>query len=632
MKDIRLIPNSLAQGNPLLSQKILLFLLDNHLFGHDTVPQDDTLLCEAEAYSDLYTRARTFLAHCEETQEQKNVFLLSLLEEKFPVTADRISLFFEEADVSVSVRYRVMDWMVNTLQAELMEFSSEEAERIVQRMNQETTLQAVSTFCLFLGWMKQKFPNVKYRVDIIPPARRSESTAGQAYGLKTIACLYYYLFSEEGIAQEHILEKACENELAAHALAYLCTHLVSALRDTDLARLPHPVLPCPPADFLANAAGGTVPPETCSQALKAMMSRLGYLHMKPHKVQRHQGIEDIFISIPQSLEVHFGLIFLICEAHFQINHAGEDGPLFRKVTAYKQIRSCLGENVGALFLERDASPIALSKSYLQLMELEGAGNGMKALNGYMLASLARSHKGGPDGFAVTTAVYLRDFGLGIVSPETTAKAMFDRGILSCLPSMLLDLVTGGTYRTLDFSQQTMMLSELGLTPLEVESAMELFLEARARSKEALKAVFSAFSAEDSKTAAANALNRIAGYQAAGKEPDTLCLMTALGKTCQDPAGTNCILCPYRICTRATVYHAAGELHRLLRLSRQAATPGEQKKYRLLAQQCLLPAIQMTADIAAQTYGEESSRQLLSLLDDIVTSFSDKENTHEHTSP
>jgi len=364
--------------------------------------------------------------------------------------------------------------------------------------------------------------------------------------------------------------------------------------------------------------------------LKAMMSRLGYLHMKPHKVQNHQNIEDIFLSIPQSLEGHFGLVFLICEAHFQINRAGEDGPLFRKVTAYSQIRSCLGENVGALFLERDASPVALAKSFLQLVELEGAGNGIKALNGYMLASLARSHKGGPDGFAITTAAYLRDFGLGIVSPETTAKAMFDRGILSCLPSMLLDIITEGTYRTLDFTQQTIMLSELGLTPLEVESAMELFLEARARSKEALKSVISAFPAGESKAAVAKALERVAGYHAAGKEPDTLCLMTALGKKCQDPAGTNCILCPYRICTRAAVYHAAGELHRLLRLSRQAVTPGEQKKYRLLARQCLLPAIQTAADIAANTYGKESSRQLLSLLEDIVSTFSDKEDIHEHT--
>ena len=544
MKDIKAIPNSLVQEDPLLSQKILRFLLDNHLFGHEIFPQNGTIMCEEAAYSDLYTRAQTFLAHYGEKPEQKKAFLKSLLKEKFPVTADRLSLFFEENDTPVTVCYRILDWMNCTLQTELMEFSSEEAECIIRRMNQETSLQAVTTFCLFLGWMKRKYPDVKYRVDIIPPAKRSESTAGQAFSIKTIACLYYYLFSEEGVMQERIREKACESETAAHAWAYLCTHLVCALRDTDLVRLPHPKLPCLPTEFLANVTNGTVLPETCSQALKSMMSRLGYLHMKPHKVQNHQNIEDIFFSIPQSLEAHFGLVFLICEAHFQINHAGEDGPLFRKVTAYNRIRSCLGEKVGALFLERDASPIALAKSFLQLVELEGAGHGIKALHGYMLASMARSHKGGPDGFAVTTAAYLRDFGLGIISPETTAKAMFDRGILSCLPSMLLDLITDGTYRTLDFTQQTIMLSELGLTPLEVESTMELFLEARARSKEALKAALSAFSSGESKTAVAKALERISGYQAAGKERDTLCLMTALGKTCQDPAGTNCILCPY----------------------------------------------------------------------------------------
>ena len=638
MKDIRDIAASLAPDDPGCAKDILYFLLDNHLFGCDIVLDGSSVLCDDGSWSDLYARGRTFLDYRKETAGKKAAFLAAFLSENFPATASRLTLFFNEADTPVTVRYRLLDWMAGSIHKEVHCLSSDEAERLVVKMNSEAPLQAVSAFCLFLGWIRRNYPDTGYRVDIIPPARRSFSTAGQAYSIKTVAYLFYYVFSEEGIRQEQLLEKACRSRTAAHAWTYLCIHMVSALRDTDLERIPHPVLPCPPDEFLAEAANGSVASDTCSKALKLMMERLGYLHMKPHKVMAHRNIEDVFLSIPQSMEHHFGLLFLICEAHFQTSSgsAGDDGPLFRRVSSYSRIRACLGENIGALFLERDASPIALAKSYLQLVELEGARTGagqrLSAVNGYMLASMARSHKGGPEGFAVTTAAYLRDFGLGIISPEATVRAMFDRGILSCLPSMLLDLITDGAYRALDFSQQAVMLDGLGFTPLEVEKMMELFLEARARCKEAVKDALSGFPGGERKTAAAKALERIAGYQAAGKEPDILCLMTALGETCPDPARTNCILCPYRICTRAAVYHAAGELHRLLRLSRQAATPGERKKHRLLAQQCLLPMVQLAADITGETYGAGASAQLLSLLETIIKKFGDKEAGNGYTAP
>ena len=69
--------------------------------------------------------------------------------------------------------------------------------------------------------------------------------------------------------------------------------------------------------------------------------------------------------------------------------------------------------------------------------------------------------------------------------------------------------------------------------------------------------------------------------------------------------------------QAAVYHTAGELHRLLHLSRQASTPSGKKKHRLLAQQCMLPMVQLAADITGETYGAGASSQLLSLLETIV---------------
>lgn len=631
MKDIREIPHMIrecgGQGSASAGREALYFILENHLFGHEAVTDNGTLTVPDEAFDDLYRRAAAFLSQAGKDISEKIHFLEGSLRQALPCTAQRLDTFFSSYDIMPRIRYRLLDWAVFALHGEAHLLTSGETEGLVRQMNLETSLEAVKVFCSFLEWMRTTYRDTCYSVTVIPPASRSRSTAGQAYGLSVMAALYYGLFCEEAIGQQNLVQRACERETSAHAWTYLSIHLVSALRDTDLAGLAHPALPDPPAEVLAKVKSGAYGDEVYTNAVHSTMRRFGYIHMAPNKTRCHQGVPELVLVIPQSLEPHFGRLFMLCEAHLQLSGRPLDSPLFKKVTDYYTLRACLGDTIGSIFRERNASPLALARSYLQCLEAAGASSsadkGLAAVHGYMLASMARSHKSGPGGFAETTAAYLKDFGLGIISPEQTAREMFDRGILSCLPSMLLDLITDGAYKSLDFSQQAGMLKGLGLSPIEVESLMELVLTARERSRAALKEALSACEPEERPEAVARALGRIAGYQAPGKQPDILCLMSAMGKTCQDPAATNCLLCPFRIDTRAAVYQAAGELHRLLRLSKQAVTAGEKKKYALLARQCLLPVIQLASDIIQQTYGPETSNALLALLRGIAASGRDE---------
>ena len=625
MRDIRDIPGEIlaagGAGRTQNTSSVLSFILQNHLFGHEAAQENGSLMVTDEAFGDLCARSRIFAAHAGNSTDEKIRFLADTLHSLFPVTARRLEAFFPECGILPRIRYRLLDWAVFALRREVHLLSSDEAGELVRQMDRDTSLEAVKAFCAFLEWMRVKHRDTCYSVTVIPPARRSTSSAGEAYGITVVAALYYYLFCNEAILQEDLIRRACESEASAHAWLYLSIHLVSALRDTDLERLLHPALPDPPQEVLQNIKAGSYGASVYTEAVHTTMKRLGYIHMEPNKTRHHKAVPELVLVIPQSLEPHFGRLFLACEAHLQLSGRPADSPLFGKVTAYSRIRACLGENIGSLFKERDASPVALARSYMQCLETAGAASsaskGLAAVHGYMLASMARSHKGGPAGFAETTAAYLKDFGLGLISPQQTARELFDRGILSCLPSMLLDLITDGAFKTLDFSQQAEMLRSLGLSPLDVENTMGLVLKARERSRAALKEALSVYSPEERKGAVAKALARVAGYHAPSKQPDILCLMSALGRTCPEPEATNCLLCPFRIDTRAAVYHAAGELHRLLRLARQSVTPGERKKYTLLARQCLLPVIQLASDIIQQTYGQESSGFLLDLLHEIV---------------
>ena len=461
MRDIRTIPKEiLATGTDNITRdtgSILYFILENNLFGHDFISENGSLFITEEVFDDLCARARVFADHSGKNAEEKILFLTERLQASLPLTASRLETFFPECGILPRVRYRLLDWAVFALDKEAHLLTSDEAGALVRQMDHNASLEAVRAFCGFLEWMRIKYRDTRYAVTAIPPARRSTSTAGQAYGIATVASLYYYLFCEDAVRQEGLVRRACESEDSAHAWTYLSIHLVSALRDTDLARLLHPVLPDPPAEVLEKIYAGTYEDTVYAAAVRSTMKRLGYIHMMPNKTRNCQAVPELVLVIPQSLEPHFGRLFMACEAHLRLSGRPADSPLFRKVTAYNKLCASLGNNIGSLFKERDASPVALAKSYLQCLETAGgsssADKSLSAVHGYMLASMARSHKGGPAGFAETTAAYLKDSGLGIISPEQTARELFDRGILSCLPSMLLDLVTDGAYKRLDFSQQ-----------------------------------------------------------------------------------------------------------------------------------------------------------------------------------
>lgn len=68
------------------------------------------------------------------------------------------------------------------------------------------------------------------------------------------------------------------------------------------------------------------------------------------------------------------------------------------------------------------------------------------VKGYMLAALARSHKGSYGDFAKTTSIYLKDAKMSGYTPEFVAKELFERGVLSVIPSMLLKMVAGEEYQ------------------------------------------------------------------------------------------------------------------------------------------------------------------------------------------
>ena len=600
-------------------EKVLYFLMDNNFFGVEPVLSCNKVYVSEEGAKIILSRLETFVAHQDDTCKEKVIFLSKTLENTFPITASRLAVFCNEVMLlPVTTEYRMYDYLVFALKKEAHAMTGKELTSLIEGMSSSTTLEATKNTSLYFKWARDRYSDAAYAVDVLPPERRY-TALNQAYELSSFISIYYELFNEDAISENDLISKACSCKTSAYAWAYLSIRCVCALRDTDLLRFPHPSLPGSPEKVLENIQHGIYTTEVYVAAVEQIKNYMEVIPMKPNKTKEHPYVPDACLAIPYDLLAHFGVVFLICEAHNQLEGL-QDAPLFRPVKTYEQIKRYLGEATGELFRERNASAIAFSKTFLQILEFYGNTSspdpGFVFMLGYRLASRARAHvTGGRHDFASTTIVYLRNGIMSLSDPVVAMSILNSRGALSCVLSMFLNTLTCGEYMNLDFSQKTLLMNELGLSPLEVERATEIFLKARETSLQEFQKIIraSAVSEEARKDAVFAAIHRIGTWKAPGKEDGVLCFMTAMNQTCANPSFSNCIACPYRVDTKYTFYRIVAEYNRLDRLVHEARTPGERKKCDLLAKAYLFPLIQQALQAADELYGPEMVKQLNRIL-------------------
>ena len=97
-----------------------------------------------------------------------------------------------------------------------------------------------------------------------------------------------------------------------------------------------------------------------------------------------------------------------------------------------------------------------------------------APKGYMIAALARSHKGGIGRLPDITEAYLRDAKFSGLDAEFVIREMYERGIFGFIPHLLLESILGNEYHKLPVSAQTRLINEVGLSPLMIENIGMLF--------------------------------------------------------------------------------------------------------------------------------------------------------------
>lgn len=588
-------------------EKVSGFLLDNEWFGV-SINLDDYTITEKDAEV-LKNHIKDYLTTPPGIKSMEGIF-----SKKFPSTSELFVQFAEEEKLSETNRFYLLDFLAYYLTKDLFLYSDAEVETLVEVATEALTKLQGNILIQFIKWLLNK-GITRYRVSFEMTKRYTIESANGAYELDEYLELMYYLFNEDYIIKNDMLSKAANSKNYADTWLYLGLHFICALRSTDLERLGHPKLTREPLEVLEAVVDGTWSSSEARRTLLSITTRLTYLNLTPNKTKNASNVAQLKFHVPESCQVLIGTLLAICEAHFQLQIPyNAENPLIRQIKTYEKITSYMGEEIGNLFLERNFSSRSANKSYLQsvamladdVLEVKSELN----IKGYFLAALARSHKGDFNEFAQTTTTYLKDAQLGQLKPEMVAKELFERGVLSMIPSMLLTIVTRGKYKELSPSQQTKMIKSLDLTPVEIEKTLELSVRADLRSQQALKTlVENNVEPEQLLTIC----HRIGNGEAFSKQGESMCLLSALGKLCPYDDRQHCVGCQYELQTKSTLLLLIGEFNRLNKQYQKLKNELERGKVRAILEQQIKPCLTEMLEALSEQYGEA----VLSDYEDII---------------
>lgn len=621
LSKFKIIENQLETSSSKLYFEFIRFMNNNNWFDMKAevveVDNKSVLLIpkkEAELISD---RVELFFKYKDASINIKINKLLEMITRNMPMTSKSLIAFFEVLELKDFDKYRLLDFLLWVLKKELCLYNNDEIENVIRIACDTLNLRLGNVFISLLEWLKEN-NKVRYSSSF-QLASRIKGRKKEAYDRDTYLSLYYYLFNPEYIEKHNMYQKAINNKKTAEAWTYLSVNCICALRDTDIQQIPHPRLKYSPSvifDMIKNNRFSNLDARDVTNSILWQMNNLRY---QPNKTSRYSNIPSLNFIIPESAMEHFGILFSILEAH-HLQSGGSESIFIRPIKDYESLWKYLGNDISNLFLHKDFSTISASKTYMQAVELLAdeildSNNDIHHAKGYMLAALARSHKGSYGEFEKTTEVYLKDANFSGYSPEFIARELFERGVCSFIPSMLLKIVSDSKYEQLGIHNQTEMVKALNMSPYEVERFMISVDDSLSNMQLLLNKLLNSRSSDLKKTVY-ETLHNIGCGAAASKTSDILCILTAMKKHCPYPDRSNCLSCEFHISTKATVFLLVREFNRLVNLRDETKIDALSQKYTMLLKDSVAPVLEEIFVCTKEIYGEEALIELEELVKEI----------------
>lgn len=523
--------------------KISKFFVSNNWFGGKPIIKDKNIWVEEQYILQIEDKIEQFCKMFMSDENEKIKYLHEKLSNIFPKTEKFLKKYIKDVNVDKVSAYYLADFLLTFLSSEIDEATDKEISYLMDDGYDELPKLYGDLLAEFINWVHTHAKTVYQGIYFMNSYYENESNK-EAYDMDSYLEILYCFFNQEYIEDNEMLKKAAYSKNYTDTWLFISLHFLCALRNTDIVKLPHPKIPDSPDNILNQIANGEFSDENSRYVLYSIIWYLESARIVPNKTKRISNVADIKLHIPASTEVLIGTLFAAAEAHFQLSGGDQEKSYIRIITRYEDINRYMGEEIGDLFLGSNFHTRATNKSYMQMIYLLTDDileeNDKFKVKGYMLAALARSHKGSYGEFAKTTSIYLKDAKMNGYSPEFVAKEMFERGVLSMIPSMLLKMILGEDYEKLSVRNQTQMIKELNLSPIEVEKSVELVQLNMKQSVKIVKDIFQ----NSTKEKILEVLHKIGNGEAVSKTNGCLCVVTAMEKICPYSDRQNCTSCEY----------------------------------------------------------------------------------------
>ncbi|MGL6201547.1 MAG: hypothetical protein ACRC3H_21730 [Lachnospiraceae bacterium] len=518
------------------------------------------------------------------TNKEKLLILLEYGNKTWPETSKNYGVFIEQTDMQDEpAAWQLLDFLLAVMEKELLFYPPEEIEGLVRRMSEELSISAASLFAGYLKEIQRKKKEDGWVYKFTSRGNRNRKKL-DAYPMKDFAVMAYCIFNKEVWKKQRLLEKACASDTYANLWAFLAMHFICALRGTDIVRIPMIKLPVHGEELREQIRSGIF--HKGGALAEELQVRVRYKAMRPNKTKSYDRVPEIKLFIPESLKEPIGIILALAASYCGDREPGS--PFLRVSRDIVPIRNFFGAEFAGVLGGRRFSTRKANKSYLQGISLTAETKGQEHPKGYMLAALARSHKGGIGTLPEMTEVYLKDAEFTGYTPEFIAREMFERGIFGFIPYLLLKMYGGKEYAKLPVPAQTELIKTLGMRPAGIEGVIRMVETSMLKAEDSIKAVLS------SKGSIAEILQQIATGAAVGKQKGCLCLMTAAGFTCREPGRKACMGCRFEIYTKSTMHLLVKEY---VKLNSKQKSEKDGWRYQMMLKKGVLPIMsEMLASI------------------------------------
>ena len=235
-------------------ESIVTFFMDNEWFNENIVMEHGKIML-SDIQIEHFTNV--LLSFADNTYST----LYEQFSTKFPETARLFDKFIHELNtgketINEEFRYYLTDFMLYRLTKDLFLYTDIELEKLISHATLDLIKAHGDAFTFFLSWMKSNYKTT-YQKDYVLSNRYTMDIQKQAYSFDDYIQLLYYLFVDDYIQDNNMLQKAAESKNYTDTWLYLALHFIRPLRLTDMERIYHPLLPYSAEEVLEKIKNDT---------------------------------------------------------------------------------------------------------------------------------------------------------------------------------------------------------------------------------------------------------------------------------------------------------------------------------------------------------------------------------------